>query len=138
MSATQDLDRQAREAFNFAYPAKGGCVFFLGAMVALDTASQCVAPVGVASGGEKVLGIVTQRLDTTAEANGAQVVRVRRGCFGFPVTPDDEEIGALMTLIGSTVNAIDDELVGTDEDAEVVCGIVRDADITGQRLWVEI
>ncbi|MEX3614729.1 MAG: hypothetical protein VB141_13470, partial [Burkholderia gladioli] len=61
-------------------------MFFVGALVAIDgTAGLAAPPTGAET--EKVVGISTCRLDTTIARDGEATIRVRRGCFRFPVDP---------------------------------------------------
>ncbi|MEX3690095.1 hypothetical protein AB3X91_03570 [Paraburkholderia sp. BR14263] len=131
-AATSDRDSQHREAVNFAYPAKGGKVFYVGAMVAVDNGTGFAAP-ATGAGTEMIVGVCQKRLDTTSLADGAATVAVRRGCFrvindpAFPYTLKD---------VGTSARVLDDSTCSKAANADAIGPIVRDVDARG--VWIEI
>jgi len=133
-AATSDRDSARREAVNFAYPAKGGVEFFVGAMVAIDTADSMAKPcTGAAT--QKVVGIAQRRLNTANVADGAQEIQVRRGCYRF--ANDAAPNNYTAADIGAAAHALDDSTVSKAEAAAATAGIVRDIDQNGD-VWIEI
>jgi hypothetical protein len=133
-AATSDRDTQRREAVTFNYPAVGGQVFYVGALVAVDSATGFATPCrGVAT--QKVVGVAEFRLNTTGLANGAETIKVRRGCFRF--SNDAAPNAYAITDIGSQANALDDATVSKAAAALSPAGIVRDIDPSGD-VWIEI
>lgn len=127
---THDRDTPQREHLYFAYPARAGVVFYVGTMIALDSATGFTAP---ASGAETeiVVGVTLSRLDTTHEKDGDQSVRVRRGCFRFTNDP-----AGAYTLkdVGKPALALDNATVS--KSGKAPAGIVRDVDANG--VWIEL
>ncbi|MEX3555876.1 MAG: hypothetical protein VB131_04535 [Burkholderia gladioli] len=129
-AATSDRDTPRREATTFDFPAKGGRVFFVGALVAIDSAIGFAAPVtGAAT--ETVVGVSVHRRDTSVTADGATVVKVRRGCFRLFVDPANPYT---LADVGTVAHALDDTTLS--KAGKAVAGIVRDVDDSG--VWIEL
>jgi len=130
-AATSDRDVPRRESTTFDYAAKGGKLFWTGAMVAIDSGTGFAAPcTGAAT--ETVVGINERRLDATQLADGATTVKVRRGCFR--VKNDPANAYALHDL-GTAAHALDDSTVSKAGLAPA--GIIRDVDANGD-VWIEL
>ncbi|MBO1856842.1 hypothetical protein J4G52_25210 [Burkholderia cenocepacia] len=133
-AATSDRDSARREAVNFAYPAKGGVQFFVGALVAIDTADGMAKPcTGIET--QKVVGVAQKRMSTVNLADGAQEIEVRRGCYRF--ANDAAPNNYTTADIGVAAHALDDSTVSKAAAAAATAGVVRDIDPTGG-VWIEI
>lgn len=133
-AATSDRDTQRREAVTFDYPALGGVEFYVGAQVAIDSATGFACPcTGIAT--QTVVGVAQERVNTVGVANGAVTVKVRRGCFRF--SNDAAPNSYSVSDIGSIAHALDDATVSKAAAALAKSGIVRDIDPTGD-VWIEI
>lgn len=133
-AATSDRDSARREAVNFAYPAKGGVEFFVGAQVAIDSADGMAKPcTGAAT--QKVVGIAQRRLNTAGLADGTEEIPVRRGCYRF--SNDAAPNNYTVADIGTTAHALDDSTVSKAAAAAATAGVVRDIDPNGD-VWIEI
>lgn len=80
---TADRDTQNRPGLRFSYPAKGGVMFYVGAIAAVDSATG-FATRGAASTTLKSAGIVQEQIDNTAGADGALNVPMKRGIWRVP------------------------------------------------------
>lgn len=133
-AATYDRDTQRREAVTFDYPALGNQVFYVGALVAIDTATNMATPcTGVNT--QTVVGVCETRLDMTGQANGAYTVKVRRGCFRFSNDAAPNNYG--VADIGKPAHALDDATLSKVAAAAAPAGTVRDIDPSGD-VWIEI
>lgn len=129
-AATSDRDTPRREATTFDFPAKGGKLFFVGALVAIDSATGLAAPAtGAAT--ETVVGVSMHRRDTTGIADGATAVKVRRGCVRLPADPANPYT---LADIGTTAHALDDATLS--KAGKAAAGIVRDVDDAG--VWIDL
>lgn len=131
-AAISDRDTPRREAVTFDYPAKAAKLFFVGAMVAVDSTTGFAAPcTGAAT--ETVVGVNEKRLDNTLQlVDGAVTIKVRRGCFRFTNDPNN---AYTLKDLGSAAHALDDSTVS--KAGQALAGVLRDIDANGDA-WIEI
>ncbi|RQZ65524.1 hypothetical protein DF052_26540 [Burkholderia glumae] len=131
---TKDRDTQRREAVTFTYAAKGGLKFFVGALIALDSADGFAKPcTGIAT--QTVVGVNQHYLDTTNLPDGSASTTVRRGCFRLSNDAAPNAYG--FADIGKAAHALDDATVSKVAAAAAMAGTVRDIDPSGD-VWIEI
>ncbi|WP_175992316.1 hypothetical protein [Burkholderia vietnamiensis] len=131
---TADRDTQNRAGSRYSYPAKGGVLFFVGAIAAIDSATG-FATKGAASTTLKGAGIVQEQVDNTAGADGALNVPLKRGLWRVANSAGADQL--TLKDIGANAYIVDDQTVAkTDGGAtRSVAGIVRDVEPAG--VWVE-
>lgn len=131
---TADRDTPNRAGTLDSYPAKGGTLFFVGAIAAIDTATGLLTK-GAPSATLKGAGIVQERIDNTAGADGEQNVTLRRGLWRVANSAGADQI--TLKDVGSPAYIVDDQTVAKTDDTgkRSIAGTVRDIDPAG--VWIE-
>jgi hypothetical protein len=131
---TADRDTPSRTGLRFSYPAKGGVLFFVGAIAAVDSATG-FATRGTASTTLKSAGIVQEQVDNTAGADGAVNVPTRRGIWRVANSAAADQL--TLKDVGANAYIVDDQTVARTDGGGTrsVAGIVCDIDPAG--VWVE-
>jgi hypothetical protein len=131
---TADRDTASRAGLRYSYPAKGGVVFFVGAIAAIDSATGFMTK-GTASTTLKSAGIVQEQIDNSAGADGAANVPTKRGLWRVANSAGADQL--TLKDVGSAAYIVDDQTVAKTDGGGTrsVAGIVRDIDLSG--VWVE-
>lgn len=129
-----DRDTASRSGTVFSFPAKGGVMFYVGAICAIDIATGFLTK-GAPSTTLKGAAIVQEQVDNTAGADGAANVTVRRGLWRLANSAGVDQL--TLKDVGSNAYIVDDQTVGKTDGgaARSVAGIVRDIDPAG--VWIE-
>ncbi|MCC7546187.1 MAG: hypothetical protein IT532_00305 [Burkholderiales bacterium] len=129
-----DRGTPKRDAAQFSFPQATNTVIYAGALVMLN-ASGYATP-GATATGQKCVGVAEARSNNNPGANGAQSVRVRRGCFRFANSASGDAIA--LADVGADCYIVDDQTVAKTNGSSTrsICGKVRDVDADG--VWVEI
>ncbi len=130
---TADRDTVNRSGLLFSYPAKGGVMFFVGAIAAIDTATG-LATKGTESTTLKGAGIVQERVDNTAGADGAANVPIRRGLWRVANSAGADQL--TLKDVNSPGYIVDDQTVAKTDGGgkRSVAGTVIDIDPGG--VWI--
>lgn len=131
---TADRDTPNRAGTHFSFPAKGGVLFYVGAIAAIDTATGFLTK-GASSTTLKGAGIVQEQIDNTAGTDGLVNVPLRRGLWRVANSAGADQL--TLKDIGATAYIVDDQTVAKTDGTGTrsVAGIVRDIDPAG--VWIE-
>lgn len=113
----------------FSFPAAASTQFYKGGLVAINASNVAVKM--TAATGLKCVGVCQENVNNSAGAAGALNVPVRRGLHRFT---NGESI--VLSDIGATAYANDDQTVYKTATGRSAVGIIRDVDASG--VWVEI
>jgi len=128
---TTDRNTPYREGIELDFPVKGGARIFAGAMVAVDATGYAVPAGNVA--GHRFVGVATERVDNTAGADGAALVRVRTaGLFEFGATSISR------ANVGEVMYVVDDQTFDDVNPGQgVTCGRLLKF-VSATKGWIKI
>ncbi|VVE59791.1 hypothetical protein PCA31118_00016 [Pandoraea captiosa] len=131
---TADRDTPRREGVDAAYPVKAGVRIFVGAIVAIDTATG-LATKGATSTTLKAVGIAQEQVDNTAGADGDAMVPVRRGTYRLANSSGADQL--TLKDVNGTAYIVDDQTVAKTDagGTRSVAGTVVDVDTVG--VWIK-
>ena len=125
---TADRNTKWREGVNFQFPVAAATKIFAGSLVGIN-ASNVAVPM-TASTALKSVGLAQELADNSAGAASAINVKVTRG---LALLANGETI--VLSDIGATAYANDDQTVYTTATGRSAIGIIRD--VTSEGVWVE-
>lgn len=128
MAASRDLTIPSRSGDRFGYPVKAGIVLYGRALMAITVLGFAV-PAGHADA-VAIVGLVEERVDNSAGADGELHATAMRGCFGVVFAADEPDVGR-------NVYAVDDETFSFDgSGGRLLAGHV--AGIGDGRTWIDV